>query len=491
MICKEEWPFEIEGKALSIGVFHAGSEYVKNVCIQETDVDINWPKQTATFTSKMPKLDKDEDDSDQNDGGEESGDTVIKRSIDTKREDQKLIKEKESKNIALVIDATKGIESIPGRIFLGTAVKGNRRVYWEFGHSELNNRHILIFGSSGMGKTYTIQCLLCELGKVGQNSLIIDYTNGFSENHLEPGLIKLLNPSQHIVRKEPLPINPFRRLEEVYGKERVLENIVNTAQRVAGVFSEVYTLGEQQKASLYAAIKNGLEKEVKSEMSLDSLVDKLRELEDSDAPEGRYAGTILSKITPFVDMNPFGPEKEGSWDRLFKDMDNRCHILQLVGFMRDSWKLIVEFALIDLYAYYRIMGSQNKPRVVVLDEVQNLDQREDSPLAQLLREGRKFGFSLILATQIMSNLQKDERDRLFNAGHKLFFRPADTEMRSYADIAAVSTGEDVSEWMRRLAQLQKGECYSLGPSKNDVTSKLETKAFRIKIASLEERGFNG
>jgi DNA phosphorothioation-dependent restriction protein DptH len=91
----------------------------------------------------------------------------------------------------------------------------------------------------------------------------------------------------------------------------------------------------------------------------------------------------------------------------------------------------------------------------------------------------------------MSNLQKDERDRLFNAGHKLFFRPADTEMRSYADIAAVSTGEDVNEWIRRLAQLQKGECYSLGPSKNDVTCKLETKAFRIKIASLEDRGFNG
>ncbi len=461
-----------------------------NICIQEADVNINWPEQTATFTSKMPKLDKDEDDGGQKDGGEESGETIIKRRIDTKREDQELMKEKESTNVALVNDAAKGIESIPDRIFLGTAVKGNRRVYWEFGHSELNNRHILIFGSSGMGKTYTIQCLLCELGKVGQNSLIIDYTNGFSENHLESGLIKLLNPSQHIVRKEPLPINPFRRLEEVYGKERVLENIVSTAQRVAGVFSEVYTLGEQQKASLYAAIKNGLEKEVGVDMSLDSLVEKLRELEDSDAPEGRYAGTILSKITPFVDMNPFGPEKEGSWDRLFKDMDHRCHILQLVGFMRDSWRLIVEFALIDLYAYYRIMGSQHKPRVVVLDEVQNLDQREDSPLAQLLREGRKFGFSLILATQIMSNLQKDERDRLFNAGHKLFFRPADTEMRSYADIAAVSTGEDINEWMRRLAQLQKGECYSLGPSKNDLTGKLETKAFRIKIASLNERGFD-
>jgi len=489
MVCKEEWPFEIEGKALSIGAFHAGSEYVKHVCSQDEYVDINWPKQSASFTSMMPILDNDEDDNGQENGGGEESEGTSKNE-DTKLEDNALIKEKEKKNIELIIDVHKDMGSIPDRIFLGTAVKGSRQIYWEFGHSDLNNRHILIFGSSGMGKTYTIQCLLCELGKVGQNSLIIDYTNGFSENHLEQGFNKLLNPLQHIVRKAPLPINPFRRLDEVYGKEKVLENIVSTAQRVAGVFSEVYTLGEQQKASLYAAIKNGLEGHIGNNMSLNMLVQQLRDLEDSDASEGRYAGTILSKITPFVDMNPFGPEREGSWDRLFKDTEHPCHILQLVGFMKDSWRLIVEFSLIDLYAYYRIMGSPDKPRVVVLDEVQNLDQREDSPLAQLLREGRKFGFSLILATQIMSNLQKDERDRLFNAGHKLFFRPADTEMRSYADIAAISTGEDVSEWIRRLAQLQKGECYSLGPSKNDITGKLETKAFRIKIASLEERGFN-
>ena len=125
--------------------------------------------------------------------------------------------------------------------------------------------------------------------------------------------------------------------------------------------------------------------------------------------------------------------------------------------------------------------------MIVLDEVQNLDHREESPLAQLLREGRKFGFSLILATQIMSNLERDERDRLFLAAHKLFFRPADTEMRSYADIAAVSTEEKVDVWLRRLAGLKKGECYSLGPSLNEATGKLEVKAFKIRITSLGER----
>lgn len=125
---------------------------------------------------------------------------------------------------------------------------------------------------------------------------------------------------------------------------------------------------------------------------------------------------------------------------------------------------------------------------MVLDEVQNLDHREESPLSQLLREGRKFGFSLILATQIMSNLSRDERDRLFNAAHKLFFRPADTEIRTYAEIAAVLTGDKAADWMNKFASLAKGECYSLGPSLNEATGKLEVKPFRIRIASLGDRG---
>jgi DNA phosphorothioation-dependent restriction protein DptH len=77
---------------------------------------------------------------------------------------------------------------------------------------------------------------------------------------------------------------------------------------------------------------------------------------------------------------------------------------------------------------------------------------------------------------------------MFNAGHKLFFRPADTEMRAYADIAAISTAEKPEIWVKRLAGLKKGECYSLGPSLNEATGKLEAKAFHIKITSLEDRG---
>ena len=377
------------------------------------------------------------------------------------------------------------------RILIGKTTNGSRPVYWEFWHKDLNNRHILLFGASGMGKTYTIQCLLSELGQNGQNSLIVDYTNGFFDNQLEQDFKTLLKPMQHIVRKHPLEINPFRQQVETIGDEFIAEGEANTAQRISGVFSEVYNLGDQQKSVLYQAIKNGISYSSDTTMTLVDLIPCLEEISEERGTTGTAARSLISKIRPFIDQNPFGQENVESWERLFTDSQHRCHVLQLAGFLRDSSRLITEFSLIDLYWYYRGSGTEASPRVLVLDEIQNLDHREETPLAQLLREGRKFGFSLILATQTMSNLEKDPRDRLFNAAHKLFFRPTDTELRTYADIAAMTTGEKVDTWKTRLASLKKGECYSLGPSLNEATGRLEPKAFRVQVIPLGERGLDG
>ncbi len=160
----------------------------------------------------------------------------------------------------------------------------------------------------------------------------------------------------------------------------------------------------------------------------------------------------------------------------------------MAGFPKDAARLITEFSLIDLYWYYRGRGSEDDPRIIVLDEIQNLDHRLEGPLGQLLTEGRKFGISLILATQTLSNFAKDQRDRLFQASHKLFFKPADTEIKSYAQLLADATSYNQEHWVQQLSGLSRGECYSLGHACNPVTHKLEVnRTNKIRIKSLEER----
>ena len=471
-----------ENGQLEFGIFGIGQKAVHDICVQEKKFEIPWGETSIRFGKNEAEFETETKPQDE--------------IVAEKEKEKEAIPEEENK-VTFLETGTKGEEKsdktievqspkIPERILLGKTVSGNRDVHWEFGHPELSNRHMLIFGTSGMGKTYAIQCLLGELGKSGQNSLIIDYTNGFVPDQMETEIDEMLKPKQHFIVQSPLPINPFRIQSVNYGGVVAQEKLSTVAKRIAAIFQTVYGLGEQQFSVLYAAISQGIS-EWGDNMSLSHLLKILESYIDDGSKNKSAVQTSLSKIRPFVDDNPFGGGQTLDWKSIFEDATQRCHIFQLAGLDFHSWRLVTEFTLWDFYGFLQTYGRKNLPKVVVLDEVQNLDHKSGSPLSKYLTEGRKFGVSLIMATQIMSNLSKDERDRMFNAGHKLFFRPAETEMKTYAEIAAVSTKEKADVWMDRLSALNKGECYSLGPSLNQSTGKLEFKAFPIRISSLAER----
>ncbi len=475
-----------ENGSMTFGIFEIGQEAVRRLCIQEKQMEIPWEEASIQFGKDLDEVEVGQEPSDETDYEDEDEkeempqEGVIDDTPNTESEEKK----KKAEGI------NEQPTSIPERILLGKTVSGNRDVYWEFGHPDLSNRHMLIFGTSGMGKTYAIQCLLCELGRNGQNSLIIDYTNGFVPDQLEEEVKDKLNPEQHFIVNSPLPINPFRVQSVDYGGIVAPEKVSTVAKRIAAIFQTVYGLGEQQFSVLYAAISQGIS-ELGENMSLSHLLEILESFIDDGTKNKSAVQTSLSKIRPFVDDNPFKVGETLDWKSIFEDVNRRCHIFQLAGLDFHSWRLVAEFVLWDFYGFLQTHGRKNIPKVVVLDEVQNLDHKSGSPLSKYLTEGRKFGVSLIMATQIMSNLSKDERDRMFNAGQKLFFRPAETEIKTYAEIAAVSTKEKVDIWMERLSGLKKGECYSLGPSVNQSTGQLEFKAFPIQVASLSERFTNG
>jgi len=376
-----------------------------------------------------------------------------------------------------------------GRILLGKTVPNGQPIYWEFKHPGLANRHMLIFGSSGQGKTYAIQAMLCEMSKFRQNSLIIDYTNGFLPNHLEDVANKVLAPKQHVVRQEPLPINPFLPQVSDNGGIVIEENANAIAKRITGLFDSVYGIGNQQYSVLHRAIMDGVES-MKCEMNLDHMLSVIESMAD-DKKYKAYAQSLHNKLRPFVLDKPFSSGEVGfDWDHLFLEQDPLCNIFQLAGMDMYSGRLITEFILWDLYGHLQSKGKKTDPKVIVLDEVQNLDHKEGSPLSKYLREGRKFGLSLILATQTMSNMRKDERDRMFNAEHKLFFRPADTELKAFAEIAALATRQKVDDWIRKLSSLSKGECYSIGRILDQAGERLVPRALKVRITALEERVFD-
>ena len=468
-----------EGNAdLTANIFTIGSEFVRKLCLGDKRLSVDWPKREALFkgSEAEPTM-----------LGQGGGEVVAPELVHVQE------REAQAQPTATEGPIPAAPVKIPDRILLGRAERGGRNVYWEFGHSELSNRHILIFGTSGMGKTYAIQCLLCELGKAGQNSLVLDYTNGFLPKQLEPETKRYLKPSQHIVRQNPLPISPFKLQSVVIGEDidEMKETEVVAAKRIASVFKKLYgTIGDQQYPILMDAVIAGI-RQYGDGLTLEQFQSVLEEFVEDGKHEKARVQATLNKLRPFMLENPFSSNTTGiGWDRLFSEVASRCHVFQFAGMDTTSSQLVVEFVLWDLNAFVRGAGSKNLPKVVVLDEVQNLDLTESAPVAKYLTEGRKFGLSLILATQSMENLKGDKLSRLFQAGHKLFFRPSENEFQEHAKLIQSSIGGSVSEWVGKLAGLKKGECYSLGPSLNTVTTGLEQMAFKIQVTSLSERGFD-
>jgi len=383
---------------------------------------------------------------------------------------------------------------IPDRILLGKTVGGGKPVYWEFGHPELANRHMVVFGTSGMGKTYAIQCLLCEFGREGQNSLIIDYTDGFIPSKLEKATVEFLKPNQHFIQQSPLPISPFKAQVSYEAGLEFKDTPITIAKRVAAIFKSVYDLGNQQFPVLIDAITEGVQ-QYGDNFTLAQVLDILQTFIGDDVHSNGPVKTTMSKLKQFILSNPFADDRAGiGWLQLFTDPDQRCHVFQFHMVDKHSARAVIEFVLWDLYSFVTSCGNKQIPRVVILDEVQNLDLGPDAPVAKYMTEGRKHGLALITATQTVKGVGgvSDARvSRLFQAEHKLFFKPTENEMREHAQLLhnAISS-VSVQEWASRLASLQIGECWSLGRSLNEATGKLMFQAQRIRIAALEERGFH-
>lgn len=374
-----------------------------------------------------------------------------------------------------------GVSSIEGcRVLIGQSLDSSEKIYWEYGNKQLANRHLIVFGRSGQGKTYCIQGLLMEIAKAHCNSLVIDYTNGFLPNHLEKEFNKELNPESHFLAQKPLGISPFRKQKQDFGGVTLEEQNHIVAARISSVFNQVYSsIGEQQLATLMNVIEDGVRRHG-ANYDFSCMLDDLRE-------EGKTGEALANKISPMVKSRLFDNSGSQGWQRIFNSSESEVNIVQLASLSRDIMQLATEFTLWDLYAYACSYGDKNKPLPIVLDEVQNLDHRLESPLGKMLTEGRKYGISLILATQTLSMLAKEEQDRLFQASHKLFFAPAETEIQSYAKLLEQAVpGSSRKAWLQELAKLQKGECISVGLHKNH-SGQLVQGARVVKVATLISR----
>lgn len=366
------------------------------------------------------------------------------------------------------------------RVMIGSD-KVNERVCWEFGHKQLANRHLLITGTSGQGKTYSIQTMLYELSKSNVSSVIFDYTEGFRLDQLEPEFVRRMGNhiNQRVVKFENVPINPFKRQFIEFAGVKYPEKDSDVAARFANIMTHVYNFGDQQSAAIFDAVRVGLSKH-KDKMNMQRFQEEL----ENEKQVNKSAQTVISKMQPFFYSIEFEEDSNFDWKDVIYPEESTATIFQLTAIDRDMQVIITELMLWDLWYYTTKNGSKDKPFVVVLDEAQNLSHKEKSPSCKILTEGRKFGWSAWYATQSLKVLDDEEVTRLMQAAFKLYFKPTDDEIVKMAKQLDPTNG---NTWLTALKGLKKGQCIVVGERIRQDGKFGLTKPTITSVTSFAER----
>lgn len=317
-------------------------------------------------------------------------------------------------------------ESTGNQQFLLGKIPGTNR-YAAISASALN-KHILITGQSGSGKTFALKRLERNFASSGASVIILNFNATHTDILTENGIIV------HDIKEAGLPLRFWSSSEShKLASEK--------AEAVAEIIGQIEGLGVNQKGELERAIRYGM-----SEASDRNVHEFPAVLKGLASSQSELSGKLFDRF-----YNAWRQIKSRPSEMRFTP--GEIQLLDLSGFSLSLQKKLASYILALLWKH--VQTGENPPIFVVCDEFQNIGISENSPFAQVLREGRKFGLSLLLATQSLNNFDPDEITLLQQAATKLYFRPVESELNDISHSIGIA---DREKSMILLKGLKQGEC---------------------------------
>jgi hypothetical protein len=244
------------------------------------------------------------------------------------------------------------------------------------------NPHVMIIGESGSGKTnLTVTYLTRSYTKFGIPFLILDWSGSYEHSGIKVN-------TWHVPQN--LKINPFplrgMSIERRCGVASELLQISLAltdlqAQKVRETLGEMYNEGtEPTIRTLHDRLLQLAEKERYKEMKL----------------QLRY---ITNKLMEAFEI--FGYEPQEFWD----NYDKTCNIVNMHGLTDIEKKLVTHSVVQRIIEEFQV---QDKIKLyIALDDayqaIVNYGSRETN-ITKVVREGRKYGFGLLISTQLLDDL---------------------------------------------------------------------------------------
>jgi ABC-type oligopeptide transport system ATPase subunit len=257
-------------------------------------------------------------------------------------------------------------------------------VFWD--PSKLINPHLAIIGITGSGKSYTVKTFLTRASLIwNTNAIILDWVGEYDKWVKQAGgrVINLAKERLNLLDLVGLPQrNRIRQIISALDILIDLKNHPNERDEIEEALEAIYDR-KKRKATLIDVVK--LLERKKNKKAARLL--KRFTIEGTDFFAGKSTLNIKKLTTSglvCIDLHSLPTEEIRSLAGLT--------ILQYIK---------------ELMRTEGVKDERGKPRLfVVLDEAWKIAQDERSDVITIVREGRKYNFSLIIATQNPTDMHK-------------------------------------------------------------------------------------
>lgn len=377
-------------------------------------------------------------------------------------------------------------------VYIGKTALMGVPFFWNF--KTLSNPHIAVLGMTGSGKSYFIKTFLTRASIVwGTNALILDWAGEYVPwVEASGGRILRLGEKNSLNLLDTGGIAAQDRVKQVMGALALLTDISSYPRQVR-ITEEAITESYAKKGML-ARAKNSKGKSSRAATVPPTLhdVEKILSARYKSEKGNEDAEASLHRIRKFV-----APGRDyfarKSTIPLAALASSGLVCIDLSTLPSEEDRSLAGLTILQfLKEHMRSSGwsaSSSLKLIVVVDEAWKIAQDDRSDLVAIVREGRKYSFGIIVASQNPTDLSKAI---LSNAASVFAFRQQLPEFKSYVR-ETLHYDNSVAEAMEKFGVGQAAVRLSFSNSKANAGAFLLSRVdgeellvrIRIKGGSME------
>lgn len=295
--------------------------------------------------------------------------------------------------------------SEPGNsIYIGKTRWLSVPVFWDY--KKLINPHIAIVGITGSGKSYLVKTFITRSSLIWKtNTIILDWAGEYGKwVHQAGGKIIDLS-MEHLNLLDLAGMNSGERVKQIMSSLSILANLDNFPNEKEEIESALEVVYKRKKQPVLQDLLKVLERRKNSRSA--RIVRRLT-MQGSDFFSGKSTISLSKLLTSglvCIDLHGLPSEEMRSLAGL-----------TILQFIKEKMRR------------EKVQEEKGIKLFVVLDEAWKIAQDERSDVITIIREGRKYNFALIVASQNPTDMHKTI---LSNVGTMFVLRLVLKEFRKY------------------------------------------------------------